>query len=58
MLGSVAKTSGRCARPVMLSEPVVGVAIAAIVLGQPLTPAEVIGGLAILLAAATPAPSW
>jgi drug/metabolite transporter (DMT)-like permease len=37
---------------VMLAEPVVAVVSAAIVLGQPLTLPEVLGGGAILLAAA------
>jgi drug/metabolite transporter (DMT)-like permease len=36
----------------MLAEPVVAVVSAAIVLGQPITAAEVLGGAAILVAAA------
>jgi drug/metabolite transporter (DMT)-like permease len=36
----------------MLAEPVVAVVSAAIVLGQPITVAEVLGGAAILVAAA------
>lgn len=51
LLRGVRRIGGTRAAVVMLAEPVVGVAVAAAVLGQPLTVAEVIGGLAILLAA-------
>jgi drug/metabolite transporter, DME family len=52
LLRGVRRIGGTRAAVVMLAEPVVGVAVAAVVLGQPLTAAEVVGGLAILLAAA------
>jgi drug/metabolite transporter (DMT)-like permease len=52
LLRGVRRIGGIRAAVVMLAEPVVGVAVAAIVLGQPLTASEIVGGLAILVAAA------
>lgn len=52
LLRGVRRIGGTRAAVIMLAEPVVGVAVAAVVLGQPLSSAEVVGGLAILVAAA------
>jgi drug/metabolite transporter (DMT)-like permease len=52
VLMGVRRIGGTRTAMVMLAEPVVAVVSAAIVLGQPLTLPEVLGGGAILLAAA------
>ena len=52
LLRGVRRIGGTRTAVIMLGEPVVGVILAALVLGQDLTPLEILGGLAILAAAA------
>ncbi len=52
VLMGVRRIGGTRTALVMLAEPVAAVVCAAIVLGQPVTPLELVGGAAILLAAA------